>query len=447
MQNGRSHSQPGSVYRQRILRLYPNRVQASALARACGTRRWAYNWALEQQKEAYAATGKFLGPAEQMRSIVRLKRTAEYAWLQQVSKCAPEAAIQDLHQALMVYLLKRNASRGPRLGFPRFKKRGDSRESVRLHGSIAIVGGSISLPRIGKVRIRPRSLDCLGRICSVTCFQEAGNWYVSLRLERRTPAPTPSAPCGKGELIGIDLGLKNLAVDSNGKRYQGARALARSQRRLARAARALSRKQKGSKNRGKARGHLARTHARVRRQRADFLHKITSRLAKSKQAVVIEDLALGGMLKSRRFSRGLADQALGSLRRQLEYKCPASGCRLLVAPRYFPSSKRCSNCGWTWVGMPLSAREFGCPECGLRRDRDHNAALNLKRWAQQLLAAEVAAGRAETLNAWGARVRPGRSAGAEQLPKAGWAQAVKQESSTAGLPTGQSRTTNLRGGS
>jgi putative transposase len=308
----------------------------------------------------------------------------------------------------MTYLLR---PRGSRLGIPRFKKKGVGRESVRLHGSIAIVAGRISLPRIGKVRIRPRSLDCLGRICSVTCFQEAGNWYVSLRLESPAPASVLGGSRGKGELIGLDLGLKNLAVDSNGKCYQGARALLRSQRRLARAARDLSRKQRGSKNRGKARGHLARAHARVRRQRSDYLHKISSQLARRKQAVVIEDLAVGGMLKSRRFSRGLADQALASLRRQLEYKCPASGCRLLVAPRYFPSSKRCS-------------------------DRDHNAALNLKWWAQQLLATEVAAGRAETLNACGARVRPGLPAGAEQLPKAGRAQAVKQESSTTGLPDG-----------
>jgi IS605 OrfB family transposase len=166
MSNRRSHSQPGAVYRQRVLRLDPNRVQASALARACGTRRWAYNWALEQQKQAYAATGRFLGPAEQM----------------------------------------------------------------------------------------------------------------------------------------------------------------------------------------------PRAHARVSRQRSDYLHKISSQLARSKQAVVIEDLAVGGMLKSRRFSRGLADQALASLRRQLQYKCPASGCRLLVAPRYFPSSKRCSDSGWIWVGMPLTRR-------------------------------------------------------------------------------------------
>jgi putative transposase len=192
---------------------------------------------------------------------------------------------------------------------------------------------------------------------------------------------------------------------------------------------------------------LARAHARVRRQRSDYLHKISSQLARRKQAVVIEDLAVGGMLKSRRFSRGLADQALASLRRQLEYKCQTTGCRLLVAPRYFPSSKRCSNCGWIWVGMPLKAREFVCPECGLRRDRDHNAALNLKWWAQQSLAAQVAAGRAETLNACGARVRPGLPAGAEQLPKAGRAQAVKQESSTSGSPMDQSRTTNSRGGS
>jgi putative transposase len=413
MPNRRSHGGSGSVYRQRTLRLDPNRVQASALARASGTRRWAYNWALAQQLQAYAATGRFLGPAELMRSIVRIKRTAEYAWLSNVSKCAPAGAIQDLHQALMTYLL---SPKPRRVGFPRFKKKGDCRESGRLHGSIAIVAGRISLPRIGKVRIRPRSLDCVGRICSVTCFQEAGNWYVSLRLERPAPVLVPMGPISKGDLLGLDLGLKSLAVDSNAKRYQGAKAAVRSQRRLTRASRALSRKQKGSKNRANARGRLARAHARVRRQRSDYLHKITSLLARTKPVVVIEDLSVHGMLRSRRFSRSLADQALGTVRRQLEYKCRSSGCRLMVAPRYFPSSKRCSDCGWIWVGMPLSAREFVCQHCRGRRDRDHNAALNLKWWAQQLLAAEVAAGRAETLNACGARVRPARSEGGCTAP-------------------------------
>ena len=133
-----------------------------------------------------------------------------------------------------------------------------------------------------------------------------------------------------------------------------------SQRRLVRAQRDLSRKQPGSRNRAKSRRRLQRRHVRVRRQRVDHLHKITTHLARTKPVIVIEDLAVGGMLKSRRFSRSLADQSFGLLRRQLEYKCRASGARLLLAPRFFPSSKRCSRCGWIWAEMALKEREFRC---------------------------------------------------------------------------------------
>ncbi|HEX4621514.1 MAG TPA: transposase [Myxococcaceae bacterium] len=406
--NPRLHSRPGCSHRQRVLRLDPNRRQATALARACGTRRWAYNWALEQQQHAYRETGRFVGPAELMRRIAELKRTPEHAWLQEVSKCAPVAAISDLHQALMTFLLERRQP-GARVGFPRFKKKGAGRESVRLHGSIRIGEGRISLPRIGKVRIRPAAPELCGRICSVTCYQEAGNWYVSLRLEVAASGEAEEATRG-GEVIGLDLGVRTLAVDSDGRSYPGARALRASQRRVGRAQRDLSRKQRGSKNREKSRRRLERRHARVRRQRVDQLHKITTHLARTKPVIVIEDLAVDGLLRSRRMSRSLADQSFGLLRRQLEYKCQASGALLLVAPRFFHSSKRCSRCGCVRAELTLGEREYRCenPECGLVLDRDHNAALNLRWWGEQSLSAAVAAGRAETQNACGARVRPGR---------------------------------------
>ncbi|MBO0683496.1 MAG: transposase [Candidatus Dormibacteraeota bacterium] len=402
MSNTRLHSRPGSSYRQRVLRLDPNRRQATDLARACGARRWAYNWALEQQQKAYQETGQFVGPSELMHRIVELKQTSEYAWLREVSKCAPVAAISDLHQALMAFLLNRRQP-DAKVGFPRFKKKGVGRERVRLEGWIGIKEGRISLPRIGQVRIRPAAPDLCGRICSATCYQEAGNWYVSLRLE--VAATGPAEPVAEGEVVGLDLGVRTLAVDSDGRSYPGALALRASQRRLVRAQRDLSRKQPGSKNREKSRRRLQRRHARVRRQRADHLHKITTHLARTKQGIVIEDLAVDGMLKSRWMSRSLADRSFGLLRRQLEYKCQASGARLLVAPRFFPSSKRCSRCGSVRAELPLNEREFQCenPECGLVLDRDHNAALNLKWWAEQGSTADVAAGRAETENACGAR--------------------------------------------
>ena len=385
-------------------------IQSTAGHRAC-PRLWNppldVQLALEQQQRAYRESGRFIGPSELMHRIVELKRASDYAWLREVSKCAPEGAISDLHQALMVFLLKRGRGR---VGFPRFKKKGVSRDSVRLHGSIRIREGRISLPLIGKVRIRPAAPDLCGRICSVTCYQEAGHWYVSLRLEvAATQHPTQAAP--NAEVVGIDLGVRTLAVDSDGRSYPGARALRAGQRRLVRAQRGLSRKRPGSKNREKSRRRLQRRHARIRRQRADHLHKITTHLARTKQVIVIEHLAVSALLRSRRLSRSLADRSFGLLRRQLEYKCQASGAQLIVAPRFFPSSKRCSRCGSMRTELPLKEREFRCqnPACGLVLDRDHNAALNLKWWAEQGSASTVAAGRAETQNACGARVRPGPS--------------------------------------
>ncbi|MBO0744897.1 MAG: transposase [Candidatus Dormibacteraeota bacterium] len=407
MSNVRLHSREGFTYRQRSLRLDPNNRQATALARACGTRRWTYNWALEQQLRTYRETGTFVGPSELMHRIVELKRTPEHAWLGEVSKCAPQAAISDLHQALMSFLLKRRQP-GGKVGFPRFKKKGAGRESVRLHGQVRLREGHVTLPRIGRVRIRPAAPELGGRICSVTCYQEAGNWYVSLRLE--VPAAEPPPPPPEGEVIGLDLGVRTLAVDSDGRSYPGARALRASLRRLARAQREMSRKQPGSRNRERSRRRLQRRQARVRRQRADHLHKITTHLARTKQVIVIEDLAVDGMLKSRWMSRSLADQSLGLLRRQLEYKCQANGVLLVVAPRFFPSSKRCSRCGWIRAELTLREREYRCenPACGAVLDRDHNAALNLRWWGEQGFPTDVAAGRAETQNACGAGVRPER---------------------------------------
>jgi putative transposase len=255
------------------------------------------------------------------------------------------------------------------------------------------------------------------RIMSVTVTREADRWFVSFTCE--VVRPTPSGN-GNGDTVGVDVGVLRLATVSTGAIMPGGRALAFSMSRLRRLQRLVARRQLGSKRRRRAVLRLARTHRRVRNIRRDYLHKVTTHLAKSHGRVVIEDLNVLGMMASRRksvalpgqyarakaaLSRGLADAALGQLRRMLTYKCGWYGSQLVLVPRFFASSRRCSGCGQSRQTLSLSERIFVCPGCGLRIDRDLNAARNLVWWADAYVD-QVAASAVETQNARGEDVSP-----------------------------------------
>ncbi len=220
--------------------------------------------------------------------------------------------------------------------------------------------------------------------------RRADRWYVSVTVEMEIGSPKPPS----GGPVGVDLGVKTLATLSDGTMYSSPRALEKRLRKLRKLSRSLSRKKRGSKNQERARLRLARLHLRVFNIRQDTLHKITTYLAKNHSQIVIEDLCVSGLLKNRRLSRVIADVGFYEFRRQLEYKCEWYGSELVVAPRFYPSSKRCSACGNIKSDLTLSDRVYVCTECGLEMDRDLNAACNL-----------VAASWTETENACGEDVR------------------------------------------
>jgi putative transposase len=199
-------------------------------------------------------------------------------------------------------------------------------------------------------------------------------------------------------VIGVDRGIHTFAVCSDGTSIENPRALERGLRTLRRRGRAVGRKQRGSRNRARAVLALARQHRRIRNQRLDALHKATTALAKAKSVIVVEDLHVAGMMRNRHLARAIADQGWAEFQRQLSYKTTWYGSRLLVAPRFYPSSKTCSGCGSVKADLPLGVRIFRCPECGLVLDRDVNAARNLACLAETA-AGLVAASSAETLNA------------------------------------------------
>ena len=374
--------------------LDPNNIQRSHLAQHAGVARFAYNWGLEQRIARYEnnqGDERFTDAMKQQKLLNRLKKD-KFSWMYETSKCAPQEALRDLHQAFQNFY--RGLKSGRKIGFPRFKRRG-VRDSFRLYGTIRFHDRAIQLPRIGKVRIKEkRKCYYSGRILSVTVRRRANRWFVSVTVEENIIDPQPIS----GAPVGVDLGVKTLATLSDGTAFANPRALGRRLRKLRQLHKSVSRKKKGSKNRDKARLRLAKMYLRVFNIRQDALHKVTTYLAKSHSKVVIENLCVSGMMKNRRLARSVADVAFYEFRRQLEYKCGWYGSELVIVSRTFPSSKMCSQCGHRKKELSLSERVYHCEECGLEIDRDLNAALNL-----------VAVSLPETENACGEEVRHSKS--------------------------------------
>jgi putative transposase len=393
--------------------LAPTAAQRTSLANHAGAARWAWNWGLSVRRKAYKRRQQTLTAMELHRLLNRLKRTPRYGWLYEVSKCAPQEALRDLDRAYANCWRGRRTGR--RVGLPRWKKRGRCPERFRLTGVIRVEDGAVVLPRIGPVATKEPTGKFRGRILSATCRREADRWYCSLTVEVERPDPIPVV----GPVIGVDLGIRTFAVCSDGTTIVGPRALENGLRGLRRRARAVGRKRPGSRNRCKAALALARCHRRVRNQRVDGLHKATTALAKAKSVIVVEDLHVAGMVRNRHLARAIADQGWAEFHRQLAYKTTWYGSRLLVAPRFYPSSKACSGCGLVTSDLPLSVRTFCCRACELVLDRDLNAARNLESLARLADggAGPVAASSAETQNACG-EGSAGRAAGPVELASA-----------------------------
>ena len=374
--------------------LDPNNSQKSFLLQHAGVARFTYNWGLEQRIALFKnnqGAARFTDAMKQHKLLTSLKKT-QFPWMYDCSKCVAQEALRDLNRAFknFYYGLKS----GQRIGFPRFKKRG-VRDSFRLNGTIRFEGRKIRLPRLGKIRIKEKRRSyCNGRVLSVTVRRRANRWFASITVEEEIADSTPI----DGPKVGVDLGVKSLATLSDGTIISNPRALEKRLKKLKKLARSLSRKKAGSKNREKARLRLARLYLKSFNIRQDTLHKLTTYLAKNHGMIVIEDLNVSGMMKNRRLARAIADVGLYEFRRQLDYKCQWYGSQLIVASRFYPSSKMCSSCGHGKRELSLSEREYHCEACGLRIDRDLNAARNL-----------VAVSLPETQNACGEDVRLGKS--------------------------------------
>jgi putative transposase len=359
--------------------LDPNNQQATYLKKACGVARFAYNWALaewKRQYEAWKADNTLPKPTEAAlrRQLNAIKRE-QFPWMLEVTKCAPQMAIIQLGQAFQNFF-------AGRARYPQFRKKGVQDRFTLTNDQFDIDGSRIRIPHLGWVRMR-EPLRFRGKLLSATISRVADRWFVSITVDTPDTSHLPQAE-NQGA-VGVDLGVSALATLSTGEKIAGPKAHTALLARLRRLSRSLSRKQKGSANRAKAKVKLARLHARISHIRQDALHKLTTDLTRRFHTIAIEDLNVCGMARNRHLARSIMDMGFFEFRRQLEYKAAMRGGQVVVADRFFPSSKRCSACGHKLDDLPLSVREWTCPDCGSIHDRDVNAAKNLLAYGLAIL--------------------------------------------------------------
>lgn len=353
--------------------LDPNNAQRTAFMRHAGAARWAYNWGLRRKIESYEQTGKSPSYVDLNRELNALKKT-EVPWMYGVSSRAPNAALRNLDKAFDGFF-RRCKEGATKKGYPRFKSRKRGIGTFTFTEHVKVTDHTIQLPRIGVVRLKERGYLPRGAcIIAAVVSEKAGRWFVSVRTKEE-----PTRPLGV-EVIGVDAGLKSLAVLSDGTVFENRRALRMAESRLKRLQRAASRKKKGSSNGKRAAQRLAKQHYRVSCVRNDSIHKCSNAITKRAKTVVLESLNVAGMLKNHNLAKSISDAGMSELHRQIKYKMAWSGGEVIEADRWYPSSKTCSSCGLVKAGLTLADRVFRC-ECGFVLNRDHNAAINLRKLA------------------------------------------------------------------
>jgi putative transposase len=352
-------------------RAYPDPAQQQLLVRTFGCVRVVWNRTLAARRARYAAEGKSTSYAQTDRALTAMKRDPELAFLNEVSSVPLQQTLRHQHQAFSAFY-------GKRARYPRFKSRRGRQSAHYTRSAFSLRGGALRLAKTdGPLRFTwswpDIDVGTLAPAMVIVSRESDGRWYVTFTIDADSPQPLERT----GRAAGVDLGVRDFAVTSDGDRIANPRHLERKARNLARYQRRMARCRKGSANRAKAAAKVARAHRRVRNARADFLHRASTGLARGNDVIVIEDLAVANMIRNRHLARAISDCGWGEFRRQLEYKCGRYGRALVVISRWYPSSKTCSACGHLLAQLSLSTRHWTCPSCGARHDRDVNAAKNI----------------------------------------------------------------------
>lgn len=337
------------------------------LAKTFGCARFAYNYMLRHRTDAWFQRQEKVGYHETSAMLTALKKTPEHAWLNEVSSVPVQQSLRHLQTAFGNFFARRNK-------YPTFKKKDGHQSAEYTTSAFKWDGKALSIAKNGILDIRfSRTLPKAATVTTVTVSKDAaGRYFVSMLCTDQVQAKAPI-----DAKVGIDLGLSHFAILSTGEKIASPNSFRKNEAKLAKLQRRLAKKTKGSANRKKAKLKVAKLHAKIADSRKDFLHKLSTRLVNENQVIAIETLAVSNMQKNRSLAKSIADASWSEFVRQLEYKSLWYGRELVGIDRWYPSSKRCSDCGHTVKSMPLSVREWTCPECGTIHDRDINAARNV----------------------------------------------------------------------
>lgn len=350
-------------------KLKPDSEQKETFRKYAGTRRWVYNYCLEERNKTYENTGKSPSMTAQMKRLKEVKDNHdEYDWLNKIHSQVIQQSIRDLDQAFSNFF---NQSHG----YPNFKSKKEIKQTFRFPQGVKVKDTKIYLPKIGWVKYF-KSQKIHGEIKSTTIKREANGWFIIINTKQEIEVEWESE-INKENVVGIDLGLKDFAILSDGTKIDSPEYLRELENKLKREQKKLSRKEYGSNNWKKQKRIVTKIHADIRNKRQDFLHKLSTKLVSENQAVVVEDLNVKGMTQNQHLAKSIHDASWSEFVRMLKYKCQWTGTYFVQIDRFEPSSKTCRYCG-VINDIELSDRVFECEGCGEELDRDKNASKNIK---------------------------------------------------------------------
>ena len=362
-----------TIFKSFKFRIYPNKEQEVLMAKHFGACRFVFNHYLNKRKETYLEDKKSLNYYDNANDLTQLKKDENFNWLKEINSQSLQSSLRNLDSSYMRFFRKQTK-------FPRFKSKYD-RQSFKIPQSVSLKENQLIIPKFKDgIKINLHT-EINGEILFATISKSAtGKYYVSLTCEvQHQPYEKTNTK------VGIDTGIKDLAILSDGTTYENIRSLKNNLKKLKYNQRQLSKKVKGSSSRNKQKQKLAITYEKITNVREDYLHKVSTEIVKNHDIISVEDLSVKNIMKNHKLAQAMSDVSLGTFYSMLEYKCEWNNRQFVKIDRFFPSSKTCSKCGWINQDLTLNIREWTCPSCNEKHDRDFNASKNILKQGLKIL--------------------------------------------------------------